>query len=156
MDAGLDSRRGAGRPAARRHARGVGLIEVMVAILVLGVGMLGVAAMQAMTLRNSQGALERSQAVIQTYSILDSMRANRVQAIGGAYNLASMTCAAPAAADLVTRDQNTWLTSLKNQLGDSTCGQINCTAAGNCTITVRWDAERGGGSSQQLQTQSGL
>jgi type IV pilus assembly protein PilV len=117
----------------------VGLTEVLVAILVLGIGMLGVAAMQAMTLRNSQGALERSQAVIQTYSILDSMRANRAQAIAGAYNLA-----------------NAWLLGLKDQLGDSTCGQINCTAAGNCTITVQWDAERGGGTNQQLQTQSAL
>jgi type IV pilus assembly protein PilV len=156
MDGGRIAGRAGHGIGDRQRARGVGLIEVLVAILVLGIGMLGVAAMQAMTLRNSQGALERSQAVIQTYSILDSMRANRAQAIAGAYNLASMTCTEPAAADLVTRDQNTWLTGLKDQLGDSTCGQINCTAAGNCTITVQWDAERGGGTNQQLQTQSAL
>lgn len=146
------------RAVPRRRIRGVGMVEVLVAVLVLGVGMLGIAAMQATTLRNSQGALERSQAVIQSYSILDAMRANRAAALGGAYNLAAMTCAPPAPANLATRDLNAWVTSLRNQLGQSanTCGQVNCDAAGNCTVIVQWDAERGGGGTppQQIQTQS--
>ena len=33
--------------------------------------------MQATALRNSQGSFERTQVVIQSYSILDAMRANR-------------------------------------------------------------------------------
>ena len=56
------------------------MIEVLVAVLVMGIGLLGVAAMQATALRNNQSALERTQATIQTYSILDAMRANRQRA----------------------------------------------------------------------------
>ena len=61
--------------------RGVGLIEVMVAVLILGVGLLGIAAMQTTALRNSQSSLERSQAVMQTYAILDAMRAKDAEAV---------------------------------------------------------------------------
>ena len=129
-----------------RRQRGAGLIEVMIAVLVMGVGLLGIAAMQATALRNSQSSLESSQAVIQTYAILDAMRANRDAALGGAYNLAAMTCAVPAAGTLAQSDLNQWVTSLKTSLGssaaDSTvCGQVNC-AAGLCTISVQWDDSR--------------
>ena len=52
--------------AGRRSQAGAGLIEVLVAVLVMGVGLLGIAAMQATALRNHQSALERTQATIQT------------------------------------------------------------------------------------------
>ncbi len=137
------------RYCSSKAIRGVGLIEVMVAILVLAVGLLGIAALQATTLRNSQGALERSQAVIQTYGILDSMRANVVAARGGAYNM-GMTCAAPAVSDLATSDLAAWIgqtvpipTGLKGQLGPSACGMITSLGGGLFQITVQWNAERG-------------
>ena len=57
------------------------LLAALVAVLVMGVGLLGIAAMQATALRNNQSALERTQATIQTYSILDAMRANRDAAL---------------------------------------------------------------------------
>ena len=79
------------------NARGFSLIEVMVAVLVLALGMLGVAAMQAVSLKNSQSSFERSQAVTETYSILDRMRANRPAAIIQEYNLGTWTCDAPTA-----------------------------------------------------------
>ena len=81
-----------GSPASMR---GVGLVEVLVAVLVLAIGLLGIAALQATTLRNSQSSIERTQAVVQTYTILDAMRANLNVARGGGYNMA-LTCAPPA------------------------------------------------------------
>ncbi|MFL8092610.1 prepilin-type N-terminal cleavage/methylation domain-containing protein, partial [Xanthomonas vasicola] len=48
----------------RKSMSGIGLIEVLISVVILGVGMLGIAAMQATALRNSQSSLERSQAVI--------------------------------------------------------------------------------------------
>lgn len=132
---------------SRRLQRGAGLIEVMVAVLIMGVGLLGIAAMQATALRNSQSALERSQAVILSYGIIDAMRANRDAALGGAYNLAAMTCAPPAAGTLAQTDLNQWIASLKTSFGTAaadatTCGQVNCAAGGVCTVTVQWDDSR--------------
>lgn len=134
------------QPCSLPHAqRGLGLIEVMVAVLILGVGLLGIAAMQATALRNSQSSVERSQAVMQTYAILDAMRANVAVARIGGYNLSSMTCTAPDAGDLAANDRAAWIASLKDSLNDSACGQINCGSL-DCEITVQWDDSRGGGS----------
>jgi type IV pilus assembly protein PilV len=126
--------------------RGAGLIEVLVAVLVMGVGLLGIAAMQTTALRNSQSSLERSQSVVQTYSILEAMRANRADAVAGAYNTNGWMCAVPAGGTPATNDRAAWITSLKATMGvagdTTTCGQIACANTGACTITVRWDDQR--------------
>lgn len=133
----------------RSRQSGVGLIEVLVSVLILSIGLLGVAAMQATALRNSQGSFERTQAVIQTYSILDAMRANRAAALTGEYALGGgMICAVPAAGTLAQSDMNRWITSIKDSIGSgaavdtTTCGQVVCNAAAQCTVTVRWDDSR--------------
>lgn len=129
----------------RAPARGVGLIEVLVAVLVLAIGLLGVAAMQALALRNSQSSLERSQGVVHAYTILDAMRANPVAARGGAYNI-GMTCTVPAGGALAANDIHNWMDELQQNLGPTACGQVNCVGP-MCTVTVRWDDSRGSGGS---------
>src|SRR3546814_18225176 len=102
--------------------------------------MLGIASLQATSLRNSQSSLERSQAVIATYAIIDAMRANRNDALAGAYNITN-TCTVPAGGTLVGNDLNAWLTNIQAGLGAGACGEITC-AAENCTVPVPWDASR--------------
>lgn len=135
-----------------RSMRGVGLVEVLIAVLVMAVGVLGIAAMQATTLRNSQSSVERAQAVMQTYTILDAMRANVDVARQGGYNL-PMTCTASASGTLVANDQRFWLQTMQANLGPSACGKVTC-VANACTVTVRWDDSRGkaGSSLQTLDT----
>ncbi len=139
-------------PRSLTTVRGVGLIEVLVAVLVLAIGLLGVAAMQATALRNSQSSLERSQGVMHVYTILDAMRANPEAARSGGYNM-GMTCAPPAAGSLITSDQRQWISVLQQNLGVTACGQVNCVGP-ICTIIVRWDDSRGsaGSVAQTLNT----
>lgn len=136
-------------PAARQQ-RGASLIEVLVAALILGFGMLGIAALQSLALRNSQSALERSQAVMHSYAILDAMRANPQVARSGGYNIAR-TCSPPAAGDLRANDLRRWIGNLQTHVGDTACGRIAC-AAGVCTVTVEWDDSRGTGDATALQS----
>ena len=130
------------------HMRGVSLIEVMISVLVMAIGLLGIAAMQTVALRNSQGSLERSQAVISSYAALEAMRANRVQALAGAYNTGGFICSASGTASLAATDTaawiNGWRTALGLQAGDATsgCGSINCASTGICDIGLRWDDSR--------------
>ncbi|HVI57475.1 MAG TPA: type IV pilus modification protein PilV [Luteimonas sp.] len=132
----------------RRHQRGVGLIEVLIAVLVLAIGLLGIAALQATTLRAGQSSFERSQAVIQTYTILDRMRANVAQARIGAYDIPK-TCDVPDAGGLVATDLHDWIKGLKDNLGqEGSCGAIACTGI-NCNITVWWDDSRAGGKTDE-------
>src|SRR5690625_3466226 len=68
------------RPTGGRRSAGFSLIEVMIAVLVLGVGLLGFALMQTMTVRFAQSANYRTQATNLTYELLDQMRVNRILA----------------------------------------------------------------------------
>lgn len=131
---------------SRRSARGASLIEVLVAVLILAIGLLGVAALQAAALRNGQSALGRTQAVVQAYAMLDAMRANPTAARGNNYNKAK-TCTIPAVptegATLVDNDWSSWMKGLHDTMGASasTCGQVAC-ASNVCTITITWDDSR--------------
>lgn len=135
----------------RAHQAGVSLVEVLVSVLILSIGLLGIAAMQATALRNGQSSLERSQAVVLTYSILDAIRADRDNV--ALYDTAGERCAAVPAPPGASSQQvvandvlNEWVASIKNALGApgdfSSCGRVAC-VAGVCTVTVRWDDSRG-------------
>ncbi len=60
-----------------RSCRGFSLIEVLVAVLVLSVGLLGVAALQTFSLRAGQVAYERTQAANFAYEVADQLRVHR-------------------------------------------------------------------------------
>ena len=67
-------------PAGLRQ-EGVTLVEVLIAVLVLSVGLLGVAGLQGTSLRNSYSAYQRSQAVSLGYEVIDALRAAREQVV---------------------------------------------------------------------------
>ena len=158
----------------RRHVplrqAGAGLIEVLVAVVVLAIGLLGMAGLQASALRGNQSSYARSQAVMLSYYMLDMMRADRNRAVLGDYNtdnnatpgavLSPVSNPADFSANtLADNTRQDWLTAIKTGLGDSaqTCGAIRCAATGECTIQITWDDERAGGSGQQrFETRSRL
>lgn len=65
----------------RRSIRGFTLIEVLIALVVLTVGLLGMAILMLTSLQSSQGAYMRSQASLLAYDIVERMRTNYTQAI---------------------------------------------------------------------------
>ncbi len=163
---------GAGRPCGRaghavggsRRMRGISLIEVLVSVVILGIGLLGIAAMQSVALRSGQSSLESSQAVMQTMAITEAMRANRINA--AAYNGNWTT--PPAATTLATRDLNEWIAGMRGTAAWQTTPTPNlppvlgataeATIAGcpdDCVITIRWDDSRaGGGAARQVVTRT--
>lgn len=72
--------------AAFPHARGLTLVEILVALLVLSIGLLGLAALQTTSLRFNTSAYYRTQATALAYDLSDRMRANRQAALDGLYN----------------------------------------------------------------------
>lgn len=142
-------------PVRRTAARGMSLIEVLVSVLVLSLGLLGIAAMQSMALRGGQSSLESSQAVMAAGSIAEAMRANSINL--ASYNTGGMQCAAVTGTTLAINDRNAWLTSMQSGFGAnaSVCGEIDCDANRNCDITVQWDDSRaGGGSARTMVTRA--
>jgi len=146
--------------------KGVGLIEVLIAVLVLGVGILGAMVLQSNALKNNQSSLARTQAVVLSYAMLDALRINRVDALKGNYDM-DKTCTPPSGNTLIANDQAYWIGALQEGLGgklstgeigagnaSTTCGEIDCDSAGFCTIKVYWDDERGtsGEDNQVIET----
>ena len=78
---------------------GFTLIEVLIAMLVLAVGLLGLAALQATGLKNNLSAYSRSQATQLAYDMSDRMRANRADS----QNLAASTYVTVVPADAVAK-----------------------------------------------------
>ena len=141
-------------PAAQS---GVGLIEVLVAVLVLSIGFLGVAALQAVSLSTNNSAMARSMATINSYSILDVMRADSDAAKAGTYTTTTpiLASACPAASTTLAGIQlHQWCAQLGQSLGAvaSTTGAIACSGTGDCTVTVTFDDSRAGSGITGAQT----
>lgn len=139
-------------PRPRRAQAGVGLLEVLIAVLVLSFGLLGLAGLQMSSLRNNQSAMERSMAVVESYTIVDAMRVDRTNAINGAFNLGLESD--PAGATFAANELTKWRNRLGALLGPDATGSVACNGA-DCTIVVQWNDQRGtaGAAQQQIQTQ---
>jgi type IV pilus assembly protein PilV len=131
-----------------RRQRGVGMIEVLVTLLILSIGLLGLAALQMRTLRNNQSALERSMAVTETHAIADAMRADRTNAINGRFNIA-LADAAPTGTTFREVVLAAWRNNLISALGADATGSVACNGA-LCSIVIRWNDSRGTGGLDQL------
>lgn len=65
------------------HTRGVGMIEILITVLVLSIGLLGLAALQGFSLQSNQTAHHRTIATNIAYELLDHMRVNRRHVLNG-------------------------------------------------------------------------
>src|SRR5262245_64878000 len=76
-----------------RRAKGFSMIELLVAVLVVGIGVLGATGLQMVSLQQNRGAAQRSVAVQLAYDIMDRIRANP----NGNYGGLALGAAPPAA-----------------------------------------------------------
>ena len=69
-----------------QHQSGFSMLEVLITVFILSVGLLGVAGMQAASIKLSHESHLRSQASLLAYDMADRMRANGASATGGDYD----------------------------------------------------------------------
>jgi type IV pilus assembly protein PilV len=139
--------------AALRSQLGVGIVEVLVAVLVLSIGLLGLAGLQMRTLRNSESSMSRGIAVVETHAIADAMRADRANAIqNGAFEIA-LEDDPPVGDTFAETALAAWRENLVNSLGEGATGSVECDAADGslCTITIQWNDTRGSGDAAELE-----
>ena len=149
-------------------ARGFTLVEVMVALIVISVGLLGIASMQGLAVSASNGSRQRSLAALEAASLSASMHVDRlfwlgngtttitvsgntITASGGSGGLAAAVSAAPTCAptsptaaactpDLVAaHDLISWAASVSALLPNPV-STITCgtTTPLSCTIDMKW------------------
>lgn len=122
------------------------MIDVLVAMVVLSIGLLGLAGLQATGLRYNHGAYLSTQATLQAYDMADRMRANMSGVDNGDYNnisgigTLSVNCAlanCSLSADMAKYDAYQWNLDNQNLLPS---GKGTVAKNGNLyTITVTWD-----------------
>src|SRR5687768_14349520 len=97
------------RTLSPRSSRGYSLFEVLVALLLVSVALLGFAASLGVTVRSGQSANHRTKATNLAYSIIDAMRANRnsMPEYATAYTETTVSGTTTAKTDL-----NAWKTAL--------------------------------------------
>lgn len=123
---------------------GVTLIEVLVALVVFSIGLLGLAALQVNALQANHSSYLRAQATSLAYDITDRMRANSEAAESGNYITSfqdPQDCTSPSASGpMHERDLAQWHMALNCSLPQGR-GQIE--PSGNqLVITIEWEDPR--------------
>ncbi len=129
----------------RIASSGFSLLEVMIALFVLSIGLLGLAALQSVALKSNHSAYHRSQATFLAYDVMDRMRANRNAAMAGNYNI-EMSANPSGSGTLAANDVSDWVNNHVAQLLPAGDGSINCDNQGMCLVVVQWDESRAGGT----------
>jgi type IV pilus assembly protein PilV len=129
-----------------RLQRGFSLVEVLVALLVLAIGLLGLATLQTVGIKFNQESYLRSQAVLIAYDIIDRIRANPAAKSAGSYDsvTTSATYTAPTCtgavncttSQIVTYDLANWKARIASTLPAGT-GAIS-TSGTRRTVTITW------------------
>ena len=60
--------------AFRKHIKGIGMIEILVTLVILAVGLMGVASLQFISALSNSDAMARSQAVLVAEQLSDRLR----------------------------------------------------------------------------------
>jgi type IV pilus assembly protein PilV len=117
----------------RSHARGFSIVEAMVALVVMSVGMLGIAGLYVSSLKAGRTAILRTQAVNLASDIADRIRANRTART--AYDTATVApCTVPGGGATLAE------TTARNIAATDTCQWVaniqTLLPAGNGVIAV--------------------
>lgn len=147
----------------RDRAGGFTLFEVLIAVLILSIGLLGVAGLQLYGVRYNQGSMLRSQATMAAYDVMDRMRANAEEVDNGSYTGAD-TDSPPAdpgcysaggctPAQLAQHDIAQWANRVAALPGGR--GTIQA-VGGNHSVTVSWTENEDSGQVTQQVTMNVL
>ncbi len=165
----------------KRSQNGFTLIEAMIAVVVFSFGLLGVAGVMIVSVKNNHNGYLRSQATFLAHSIIETMRMNSWELWRNAYNgnygnpgsivdVSTMcTVSAPCGcnAGVAARDTQQWSNMIIQTLPNGK-GSIQCTPSvamlapaacdlsdepylGMCTVTVSWDESNETDASSEQQ-----
>ena len=137
----------------KKLVSGFTLLEVLIALLVLSVGLLGLAGLQTRGLATGHNAYLRSQAVLLAQDMAERIRVNtnyvfstesssdNNYSIDYGQDLGSGDCVNNGCnpTEIASFDVNQWLANIRNTLpsGDGSIAKIG----NSYTITIRWDAD---------------
>ncbi|MFT5549275.1 MAG: type IV pilus assembly protein PilV [Gammaproteobacteria bacterium] len=125
---------------------GVSLVESMIALLIISIGLLGIAALQVTSISQNSSALHHSQAVLMAYNMADRIRANNAQFalyanINTDNGYVDPDCITKSCLDteIVTADAAHWEIMVSNLPAGRGTISNNANASDGLLIAVMWD-----------------
>ncbi|MBT8038761.1 MAG: type IV pilus modification protein PilV [Xanthomonadales bacterium] len=138
------------------NEKGFSMLEVLITVVIVAIGLLGIAGLQITSSEYSQASLQRSQASTLARELFERMRLNPAEAKAGNYNFGELpnidtTCRGAekdcTAAQLTGHDLRVWSRGVRMLLPDSeaaiTTGANNGKDPVDVTITITWNQSRG-------------
>lgn len=128
----------------RRPQSGFTLVEVLVTVIILAIGILGLAGLQIAGMRSNHSAFLRTQATLAASDLMDRMRVNPTDVVGEKLDSNSTT-------GVILFDR--WAVEIAQWLpppsgtspqprGTLDCGDNAICGNGNCAVIIRWDDAR--------------
>ena len=130
---------------------GFSLVEVLIALIIMSVGMLGIAGLYVQSMQAGRTSLFRHHAVTIAGDVADRIRANpragAAYAGGGANNSCVATGTDCSADEMAGNDIFVWKDQAQNTLptGDVAVSYDNSTVPPTYTITVTWNEPNNAG-----------
>jgi type IV pilus assembly protein PilV len=141
--------------------KGFTLLEVLVTLLIMTLGLMGLAGIVINSLKYNQSAHSASIASFMANDIIDRMRANRGAVIlpaGSSYNY-TMNSGTPTGTSIARTDLAQWRAALATALPEGTgsvCSNYSTLSASTCTVCtvgctgittviIQWNDSRAGG-----------
>lgn len=128
------------RSSTAASQRGVSLLEVLIAVLVLAIGVLGAVSLQVNALRYNASAAYNTQASFLAYDMLDRMRANVDNFSSYVINVNSACAASNPGASILATDRQDFAHAVSCLLPG---GYGSVAINGNrATVTIGWSEDR--------------
>lgn len=129
-----------------RGQEGFSLLEVLIALVVLAVGLLGLALLQTMNLRYTKSAEQRTKAVNLAGSIMDAMRTNRSELAAYAVEESAFDdvdpsdgCGGATSLDAESNLEN-WMCEVREALGPEATGSITVNGS-SVRVEIQWSED---------------
>ena len=131
----------------KRDQSGLGMIEILVALVLLSMGLLGMAAMQMTSTKMTAQAQYKTQALLLAQDMVERVRANRnnAQNSPGSYSInmdGSETCETdftPGGSNVATNDTQEWVNSVRCLLPDGQGTVAVSTTPDTVNMTLSWE-----------------
>ena len=140
----------------KQQQSGFSLLEVMIAVMILSVGVLGIAALQTTSSVMTESSVHRGQAAALATEIVERMRVNLAEAKAGNYDISVLptlttNCIGPSkdcsTSELKEHDLRVWSDRVAALLpsGNATISSSadNGSDPVDITVTLQWDDSRG-------------